>query len=104
MRLGFTQAGRADFKKYGNDAIEDIKARVPEEAGLSLAPDNYEGVRIVFSKDEGDGWALVRMSLHEPIMPINFESNSVGGGRIIAQKLAKMLEGYPFLNSDNLKK
>ena len=94
VRLGFTQAGRADFKKYGNDAIEDIKARVPGEAGLSLAPDNYEGVRINFDKDCGDGWALVRMSLHEPIVPVNFESNTRGGCRIIGQKLHGLLSPY----------
>lgn len=102
VRLSFKEG--CDFKALGGGVIEDLKKIAAETEGLSLAPDNYEGVRIVFSKDEGDGWALVRMSLHEPIMPINFESNSVGGGRIIAQKLAKMLEGYPFLNSDNLKK
>ena len=102
VRLSFKEG--CDFKALGGGVIEDLKKIAAETEGLSLAPDNYEGVRIVFSKDEGDGWALVRMSLHEPIMPINFESNSVGGCRIIAQKLAKMLEGYPFLNSDNLKK
>lgn len=72
--------------------------------GLSLAPDNFEGVRIVFGKDAGDGWALVRMSLHEPIMPINFESNKTGGCRQIAKALLSLLGKYDFLNTENLEK
>ena len=72
--------------------------------GQSLAPDNFEGVRINFDKDHGDGWALVRMSLHEPIMPINVESNRAGGNKVIIAQLYEILKGYPFLNTDNMEK
>ena len=102
VRLTFAEG--ADFKTLGNGAIEDIKGRAPAADGLSLAPDNFEGVRIVFGKDAGDGWALVRMSLHEPIMPINFESNKPGGCRQIAKALLSLLGKYDFLNTENLEK
>ena len=102
VRLTFAEG--ADFKTLGNGAIEDIKGRAPAMDGLSLAPDNFEGVRIVFGKDAGDGWALVRMSLHEPIMPINFESNKTGGCRQIAKTLLSLLGKYVFLNTENLEK
>ena len=101
-RLTFTPG--ADFKTLGNGAIDDLKAYVPQAEGLALAPDNYEGVRIDFDKEHGDGWALVRMSLHEPIMPINFESNQAGGNAKIARSLYDFLSKYPFLVTDNLKK
>lgn len=91
VRLGFTEKGRADFKKYGNDAIEQIKQAVPSFAGAALAKDNFEGVRIDFDRAHGDGWALVRMSLHDPIIPVNFESDSKGGCKSIAENLAKLL-------------
>ena len=91
-RLTFT-AG-ADFKTLGNAAIEELKAYVPTAEGLSLAPDNFEGVRINFDKDHGDGWALVRMSLHEPIVPVNFESDEKGGCAAIARGLAQLLSPY----------
>ncbi len=94
VRPGFTEAGKADFKKYGQQAIEDVRARVPSIPGLSLTPENYEGVRINFDKNSGDGWALIRMSLHEPILPVNFESNSPGGCKIIAGKLFDLLRKY----------
>lgn len=94
VRLGFTKAGKADFKAKGNAAIEDIKKRVPALAGTALAPDNYEGVRINFDKEHGNGWALIRMSLHEPIVPVNFESDSAGGCLAIAKELQAMLSPY----------
>ena len=93
VRLGFTPAGKPDFKNIGARAIEEIKEAAPA-MGLKLAPDNYEGVRINFGKGQGDGWALIRMSLHEPILPINFESDAKGGCKAIAHKLAELLQPY----------
>ena len=91
VRLGFTEEGKKDFKAYGKAAIEAVQKAVPGMSGASLAPDNFEGVRINFDGAHGDGWALVRMSLHEPIVPVNFESNRAGGCRIIAQNLLALL-------------
>ncbi len=97
-----TFKGDVDFKTLGNGVIEDLKQRVPDYSELSLAPNNYEGVRINFGKGAGDGWALVRMSLHEPIMPINVESNVTGGSQIIAKTLYGLLKNYSFLNLEQI--
>ena len=94
VRLGFTTLGKQDFKNNGNAAIRELQLRVPDLPGMTLAAENFEGVRINFDKDHGDGWALVRMSLHEPIMPINFESNSKGGCCVIANELIALLAPY----------
>ena len=94
VRLGFTTLGKQDFKNNGNFAIRELQLRVPDLPGMTLAAENFEGVRINFDKDHGDGWALVRMSLHEPIMPINFESNSKGGCCVIANELIALLAPY----------
>ncbi len=102
VRLNFMP--NVDFKTLGAGVIADLKEKLPREAGLTLAPDNYEGVRVNFDENVGDGWALVRMSLHEPIMPINAESNRAGGVRKILDRLYGFLKEYPFLNLENLKK
>ena len=34
------------------------------------------------------------MSLHEPIVPVNFESDSAGGGLAIAKELLALLAPY----------
>jgi len=46
---------------------------------------------------------LLRMSLHDPLMPLNIESNSVGGVHIIAQKLYAFLMAYDKLDTSKLK-
>ena len=81
-----------------------MKAAALTSDDMKLAPDNYEGARINFSKGDGDGWLLIRQSVHDPVMPVNFESNTAGGNKIMAEKLLKLLEGYAFLNVENLKK
>ena len=101
VRLPF--ADGADFKTLGETVLQDLKSAAAGE-GLSLAEKNYEGVRILFGKGRGDGWALVRMSLHEPIMPVNFESNVKGGVKKIAETLYSLLGKYDFLQTDPLKK
>ena len=42
------------------------------------------------------------MSVHDPVMPINFESTVKGGNKIMAQTLLKMLKGYSFLDTKAL--
>ncbi len=100
IRLSFTAP---DFKTLGGGVIEDLKQIARERNYISLAPDNYEGVRLNFDKDHGDGWALVRMSLHDPLMPINVESEREGGCAVIVRELYGLLQGYEFLNLENLK-
>ena len=88
-----------DFKPYGQRIIDDLTALAPTRAGWSLAPSNYEGVRVNLDKEHGDGWFLLRLSLHEPLMPLNIESDSVGGVKKIAAELAGFLKGYEYLDS-----
>lgn len=97
VRISFTEG--CDFKAEGNKIIENLKAFALANSSLTLAPVNYEGARI----NCGDGWMLVRMSVHDPVMPINFESNSKGGNRKMAQLLLNFLSAYEVLNTENLK-
>ena len=101
IRLSFIPD--CDFKTLGSGVIADLTKIAQERDYLTLAPENHEGVRINFDRAHGDGWALVRMSLHDPIMPINVESNTVGGNAIIVDQLRELLKNYSFLNTENLK-
>ncbi len=102
IRLTF--APGCDYKALGAEVIRDFGAYAIAKPYLSLAPDNYEGVRVNFDKAHGDGWVLVRMSLHEPIMPINAESNTAGGNKLILKELYSFLKEYPYLNCEPLEK
>lgn len=71
--------GLKDFRDYGLGVIDDFKALAENTDGLTVAPVNHEGVRISFNESNGDGWQLLRMSVHEPILVLNCESNRQGG-------------------------
>ncbi len=96
MRLRFVE--RCDFKALGKSLMEDFFRYVEKLPYATLAPDNHEGCRVSFDEKHGDGWALIRMSLHEPILPINVESNSVYGALQIVKELFRFLKIYPFID------
>ena len=91
-----------EFKPYGLQVIEDLTAYAATKEGWSLAPSNYEGVRVNLDENHGDGWFLLRLSLHDPLMPLNIESNSVGGTKMIAKELASFIAGCDKLAAEAL--
>ena len=62
-----------------------------KEHGWEIAPDNREGIRVSFGEGAGDGWFLLRLSVHDPIMPLNVESDAAGGVRVIVEQLCEYL-------------
>ena len=91
-----------DFKTYGQQVIDDLTAYAQNQAGWSLAPNNFEGVRVNMDKDHGDGWFLLRLSLHDPLLPLNIESNTEGGAKKIAKELAGFIANYDKLAASTL--
>ena len=39
------------------------------------------------------GWYLLRMSLHDPVIPVNIEASNEGGVKAIAEKMEPFFEG-----------
>ena len=91
-----------DFKPYGLEVLEKLQNYAANQLGWEIAPNNYEGVRVNLDKDHGNGWFLLRMSLHDPLMPLNIESDSVGGVKIIASEVAKFLLSCDKLGTEKL--
>lgn len=92
-----------DFKPYGEGVIAALTKWAEETEGVSLAPDNHEGVRVNFAPELGNGWCLLRMSLHEPLMPLNIESDTPGGVAQIATLLYPVLRPFDKLDTEKLK-
>lgn len=82
----------SDFRACGEKIINDLTAYAMAQNGWNVANDNREGIRVSFDKDNGGGWFLLRLSVHDPIMPLNIESDSVGGVDIIYNKLNEFLK------------
>ncbi len=103
IRLAITAE---DFREAGKAAI----ARVIDYANAvntwHIAPDNREGVRITFDLDGGmdNGWFLLRLSVHDPVLPLNVESDVPGGVREMLTALLAVLENSDGIDLTNLKK
>ena len=80
-----------DFKETGNRIIEELTQYAMLKKDWNVADDSREGVRVSFDKDNGDGWFLLRLSVHDPILPLNIESDRVGGVKIIEDKILSYL-------------
>ena len=86
-----------DFKSYGEEVIAGLKAFADTQAGWEVVPNNYEGVRVACTSPEEDGWFLLRLSLHDPVVPLNIESNVEGGVKVIAERLQSFLQNQKHL-------
>ena len=87
-----------DFKSYGENIIFQLKSEAETRDGWTAEKVNYEGVRINTDKTNGDGWFLLRLSVHDPIMVLNCESDSVGGTQIMLDDIQKFLSKYDELD------
>jgi len=86
-----------NFKEYGNDVIEKLKDFANKQDDWQIVPNNYEGVRISCLSEQEKGWFLLRLSLHDPVIPINIESNVKGGLEKITIRLFTFLESFSAL-------
>ena len=80
-----------DFKSAGLKVIDNLTKYAEDHENWHIAPDSREGIRVSFDEDDGDGWFLLRLSVHDPILPLNIESDSVGGVGIIKEKVISFL-------------
>lgn len=60
------------FKEDGQKILDALKARVEASGDMSLETPNFEGVRV----NMGDGWFLLRLSLHDPLMPLDLQCDT----------------------------
>jgi len=81
----------SDFSAYGDLVLKGFNDFVEQTEGWSLTPDNHEGVHVTCAPGFGNGWALLRKSLHDPQMPLNVESDEAGGATLIAGKVLEFL-------------
>lgn len=81
-----------DFRACGEKIIADLTEYAEKQDDWQVADDNREGIRVSFGKENGDGWFLLRLSVHDPIMPLNIESDSKGGVDLIYNQLFEFLK------------
>ncbi|MDO4567920.1 MAG: phosphomannomutase/phosphoglucomutase [Clostridia bacterium] len=80
-----------DFKRDAAGALARFAELCEADPAVEPERENYEGIRANMS--EYEGWFLLRMSLHDPVMPLNIESDAAGGVKRIARHVLTMLKG-----------
>ncbi len=86
-----------DFKEYGEKVIAQLIEYAEKRAGWQVEKENYEGVRI----NVDGGWFLLRLSVHDPILPLNLENDNAGVSEEIAKELKRFLSSFDKLDLKN---
>ncbi|MGB3311638.1 MAG: phosphomannomutase/phosphoglucomutase [Nodosilinea sp.] len=79
-----------DAQARGAEVMNQLKAFVDTQPDWSVVP-SYEGVRVACSKPDENGWFMMRMSLHDPVLPLYIESNVAEGVAKIGDRLRAFL-------------
>lgn len=88
-----------DFKAYGESVINALREYASERPDYRLAEDDREGIRI----STENGFFMLRLSVHDPVMPMNFESRVLGGISRDIDGIAGFLAGFEGLDTSSLK-
>ncbi len=93
-----------DFRSFGNTLIANIEEIAKTKHDWHIADDNHEGIRVYFDFDGKDksAWFLLRLSVHDPVIPINIESDVVNGNKKIKAILKEILKDRKGLDISNL--
>ena len=82
--------------------LTELEQKINQTDGWEIVSPNYEGLRVRCTSGNEKGWFLLRMSLHDPVMPLNIESDVNGGVEIIETKLKKLLLDFDRLNTESI--
>ncbi len=94
-----------DFAACARSAIEHVLDYASGHEDWHIAPDNREGVRISFDigGELNSAWFLLRLSVHDPVMPLNAESDVPGGVKAVLAKLYEALGDQEGIDLTSLK-
>ncbi|WP_246208705.1 phosphomannomutase/phosphoglucomutase [Anaerotalea alkaliphila] len=84
----------ADFVPYGEQVLASFREFLEDDGRFQIVSPNHEGIRANFAIDGNNGWVLLRMSLHDPVMPLNLESMQEDGCAVVREILYDFLKGF----------
>lgn len=89
---------KEDYREYGETVLEKINEILAEQTGWTVANDSFEGVRVSANEMAGNGFFVLRISVHDPAMPLDIQSDDIGGTLIMAEKLNNILSTFEYLD------
>lgn len=91
-----------DFNRVAQETMSGLRQYVTQVRGWEEVNQNYEGLRVICNNDNEKGWFLIRLSLHDPVMPLNIESDIEGGIDVIISKLKMFFRNSTHIDSSKL--
>ncbi|CAN0909253.1 algC [Linum grandiflorum] len=88
------------FREYGEAVLEHLENFVTSDSKLQKAPVNYEGLRV----SGYGGWFLLRLSLHDPVLPLNIEAPGHDDAIKLGLAVASAVNEFPALDTSVLDK
>lgn len=82
-----------EFKPEGEKIIRLFENEIEKHEGWFPCTDNNEGIRIHTDGGNGNGWFLLRLSVHDPIIVLNTESDENGGTLKMCRDVLKVISG-----------
>lgn len=98
FRVGFKPECK-DWKTASNRIMTKLTKKCSSKIGWTPVQ-SYEGMRINFT----GGWFLVRLSVHDPILVINIESDKTGGIKHNIKRLFSIMKKFRELDVTVLRK
>ncbi|KAM3344440.1 phosphoglucomutase isoform X2 [Capsicum galapagoense] len=86
------------FRDYGEAVLKQLENTVESNAKLLKAPVNYEGIRV----SGYGGWFLLRLSLHDPVLPLNIEASSDEDAVKLAHDVLNAVKEFTALDTSSL--
>ncbi|CAN1258063.1 pgm [Linum perenne] len=96
------------FREYGEAVLKHLENFVASDSKLQKAPVNYEGVScfiLIQLRVSGyGGWFLLRLSLHDPVLPLNIEAPGHDDAIKLGLAVASAVNEFPALDTSVLDK
>lgn len=88
------------FREYGEAVLQHLGNSIASNPKLQKATVNYEGVRV----SGFGGWFLLRLSLHDPVLPLNIEAPSHEDAVKLGLEVAAAVKEFQALDTSALDK
>ena len=84
----------SDVQGYGQKVLDEVAEAAAKHEGWHIVKPNYEGNRVSCTNPDEKGWFLLRKSLHDPVLPLNIESEVNGGVANISREILNILKPF----------
>ena len=92
----------ADFGAVQKTVIAAVAVAVATQPGWRVDGENPDGVKVFTGPGERD-WLIVRPSVHDPVLPVNFEASDDATLRMMVRWLDASLADLPDINAEKIR-